>query len=146
MKNDKLIKIIFNLKDNWHGYLTESLWGKFFSENTYTIDNIPFFTNDVSCGDVVKVIDDGKQYIFDSVIKRNGHSTYRVVIKKNAPDSNVLDLLNNLKSLGCHYEKGLNGMYTIDIEKDVDVKKVYEILESGEKINYWDFEEGNFQH
>jgi len=146
MKNDKLIKIIFYLKDNWHEYLTESLWGKLLSEDTYTIDNIPFFTLDVSCGDVVKIITKDNQHFFHSLLKRSEHSTYRIVIKNNISDNIVSDLLNNLKLLGCDYEKGVNNMYAIDVGKNVEVKKLYSLLEDGEKKDYWDFEEGCFQH
>ena len=79
--------------------------------------------------------------------KGGGHSTYRVFVEnENAKASKTLDMI---KAMGCDWEKAeINGgeLYAIDIPPEVDIYKVYEILERGQREGDWLFEEGYVGH
>lgn len=146
MTNEHFSKIICNLKDNWHGYQTETLWGKHVGDGMYIIDNIPFFSTEVSLGDTVQVIEKQGVLFLDAVVDRGGHSTYRVVLQKEAREYEALSLLDQMEKFGGDYEKGLDGLFAVDVNSLGNVSAIYDLLEKGEKALVWDFEEGCYQH
>ena len=66
------------------------------------VDNIPFFTRSLSLGDRITVVFVQNEVVFDSVVERGGHSTYRVFLEE--PDEASKSMLDSLKAMGCDWE------------------------------------------
>jgi Domain of unknown function (DUF4265) len=131
----------------WHGSSTETLWAVCVGEGLRKVDNIPFFTFGISLGDIIKTIVDSDGFEeFVSVVKKSGHSTYRLILCGEAIPEDRLQILD---SMGCLYEVGEFGKVTlvsISIPPESDIVEIYKTLEAGASDGVWDFEESNFEH
>ena len=145
-----LVKVRFALppEDRAHGVETESLWAQVTGKGRYRIDNIPFYVYDISLGDVVAGTADGDRIAFERVLKRGGHSTYRVLVKDEMgfESSPFREGWRELEKHGCSYEVARRRWIAIDIPPSADVFAVYRILEDGENRAVWTFEEGHCGH
>lgn len=81
-ETDELQRVIFELPpSDWHAYGTEGIWARRITYDTYRLDNIPFFVDDVSVNDVVRVIPSDEQLLVAEVVARGGHSTCRIALQ-----------------------------------------------------------------
>ena len=133
-------KIYFTI-DNIH----ESLWGKRYDDPYFQVQSIPFYLKGISYNDIISVQIINGMYNFDKVISVSGHSNYRVYIK-NENDEGFKKYWQPLENIGCSYENANSKLFAIDVPPKTDIDKVYELLETGEKENFWEFEEGNCEH
>ena len=78
--------------------------------------------------------------MFEKVVRRGGHSTYRTF----CADQQAFDHWSKLEELECSYESTGEGLYAVDMPAAVDVAKAYLVLESGLLLGIWDFEEGYY--
>ena len=84
---------------------TESLWGTKVEKLIYRIENVPFYVKGVSFDDLVLVgINDNGEFIFEKVLKKSGHSTYRIYLLKNNQQVNFEKYWKLLEMIGCTYE------------------------------------------
>lgn len=141
-------KVVFKLgNDAWHGYQTEALWAKKVEDDVYQLDNSPFFANDVSYRDVIAVERKDGQLFFQSVKKRSGHSTYRVILNEGLTHHHFTKFWEHILKHGCTYEHGdmlSLPLYTIDVPHNSDIEEVYAWLVEGENEDIWDFEEAHY--
>jgi uncharacterized protein DUF4265 len=153
MNNRKEILVRIQLEpDAWHGTTSEGIWATLVQpvgdKAIVEVDNIPFYSENLSLGDKICIFrrDDG-MILLDSIVERGGHSTYRILVKnKNIEAAHLLDLL---KAMRCDWEKtkfNEGDLYALDIPPEVDIDEVYEILEKGLKNGSWLFEEGYVGH
>jgi hypothetical protein len=136
------VKVLFHLEKDEDGYPpedVESLWGFLRSEGV-ELDNIPFFAKGVALGDVVKVQeapDGGLE--FDSVARRGGHSTYRILLlKKHAEDPR--HTMDELINLGLSVEEDA-GLLAVDVPPEVSLASIREYLFEGIDSGRWEVEE-----
>ncbi|MDR4460535.1 MAG: DUF4265 domain-containing protein [Nitrospirales bacterium] len=144
----ELCKLRLNLEpDSWHGYGSETLWVQRIGEGRFRIRNSPFFAFGISAEDIV-FGEKGSDGILSEkgISLRGGHSTYRVILREGISEANVQKCWEPLELLGCTYEEGPLKLRSIDVPQNLDVYKVYELLEKGEKNNIWYFEEGHCGH
>lgn len=145
-----LVKVRFTLppEDRSQGVEAESLWAEVVNEGRFRIDNIPFYAYEISLGDIITGEPDGDRIAFGRVLKRSGHSTYRVLVKdeKGFESTSFLKLWHQLERLGCSYEVAKRRWIAIDVPPSTDVFAVYRILEDGENTGVWSFEEGHCGH
>jgi len=144
-----LVKVVFELGDDWHGFSSESVWAEKVSNNRCKLKNSPFYVKDVSLEDVIFVNKKSEgHFLFESISLRGGHSTYRIVISKSTSEEYFEKYWNPLKQLGCSYEAvdNIYSVLAVDVPSNVDIYEVYERLSEGEKVNVWDFEEGHCGH
>ena len=85
----KRVKVLFRLEKDEDGYPpveVESLWGIVRLDGVEP-DNTPFFARGVALGDIVNLrkASDGALE-FESVARRGGHSTYRILVLKKHPE------------------------------------------------------------
>ncbi len=83
----------------------EQLWVRRINsgENNFEICCIPFFLYNLSLGDKVRTkARHGKKYIFQEVIERSGHQTFRIWFNKK--DEDRFQIINELKEMGCLLE------------------------------------------
>jgi hypothetical protein len=147
MPDDQLVRIVFPLDaEQSGGILTERLWAKPVSRDTYVLDNSPFYVYGISYKDIVRAECKRGEILFREVASRGGHSTYRLKLPPGKLHSYFLDLWSPLKQFGCTYEgaSGDSRRYSVDIPPLVAVRRVYEILNDLEQSGICEFEEGYY--
>ena len=113
----------------------------------YVLDNSPFYTFGISYCDEFKAKSNDGELIFDSIVARSGHSTYRIKLPLNKEHNYFLEHWTLLADLGCSYEgSSVNKkrLYSIDMPPNVDVFQAYKIMEDLENKGVWEFEEGHY--
>lgn len=135
-------------QDDWHGYSTESVWVSKASKGKYRVENIPFFAKGLSFRDMISVREIDGQLVFDKRLVSAKGSTYRIIPAKGVSKDVLNQHLTALNAVGCAYEHGDFGfdLYALNVPADVDVHKVYALLEDGKHRQVWDFEEGDCSH
>ena|SRR2546421_625418 len=143
--NQVRVRFDLNPKDG-HGYETERLWAERRGHNNFRIMNSPFFAFGISPDDIVKAKGEGDEYQFQEVVKRGGHSTYRIFLQGNRTvrDSQFEEYWSELANLGCACENANDRLIAVDVPPGVDVAKVYRVLEKGEAEGIWAFEEAHY--
>jgi hypothetical protein len=135
------VKIAFRLEN-----IVETMWASVLNDGTYEIDNSPFEAYEISYQDVVAAHMQDGRLVFDRVVRRGGHSTYRVKLNSGAEHDVFLKYWPQLALLGCTFE-GANGhrrLYSIDVPQISAVPDVYGYLQSIEDIGAWEFEEAHY--
>jgi Domain of unknown function (DUF4265) len=125
----------------------ENLHAKRISEDVYELDNSPFYVYDISFKDKFSIKIAQDRILFNEIISRSGHSTYRIKILSGKLHDDFLEFFDDLKKIGCSFEgsnKSEELLYSIDVPSSADIKKVYDILEKKEKDGFWQFEEAHF--
>jgi len=150
----KLIRIYFYIpRRTWgdapyppvHG---EKLWAEQIDNDTYRIDNVPLYVLDVNNRDVVKGLPDSStgEVVFQEVLRRGGHSTFRVVMyegEENAKAAN--QLIEFLKDTWCcKVERDANGVIAIDVPpvSEDSARAIRGIIEGGVDEDVWARETG----
>jgi len=142
-----LVKIAFHVK-NSEGRLesVELLWAARQDDGTYVLDNSPFDAYDVSFKDQVSAKYEDGMLVFQDVVKRGGHSTYRVKLNRGASHDEFLRYWPPLALLGCTYEGAgrERRLYSIDVPRSSAVQRVYEYLKEIKEKGVWEFEEAHY--
>jgi len=145
-----LVKVVFNLEDDWHGFETETVWAESLSKDRCKLKNSPFYAKGVSFQDVVHVSHEQQSdaFVFEYVSIAAGHSTYRIIVSRNTPLELFDKYWKPIQALGCSYEatKDLYSILAVDVPNKVDIHELYRLLEKGEDNEVWDFEEGHCGH
>jgi hypothetical protein len=140
-------QVIIDIDSEWHGNTTETLWvSPWFKEDSYQIRNIPFYTKAVSLDDIIQVKDINGLKYFKGILKKSGHSTYRIFLNEKVTEEMFKSFWVPLEEIGCSYEKAYNRFYSIDIPFETDIYNAYSFLQNGEINEIWEFEEGNLNH
>lgn len=130
--------------------------GKIFHERMYALpmggslfclDNSPFHFYGVSFGDIVFAPPVDGVATYKRTVSRRGHSTYRVKLARGRNHDDFLARWAAFRSLGCSFEGSSmdsTRLYAIDVPPRTDIRDVYRLLEVGEKIGDWVFEEASY--
>lgn len=142
-KGEKLVKVGFKLpKSDWHSHTVEWLWAEPLSNNLYRLRNSPFYAHGYSFLDVVEGTTTEEGIYIVKNIKPSNHSTYRIAFYNDKiPQIDYLKYIDELLKSGCNYESH-DYLFTIDVPPQVDIKKIYKIMEKKEKEEIWGFQEG----
>ena len=117
----------------WPPYDVETLWAEKCGDNAFRILNTPFFSNDVSYGDIVAVTPTpGDMAAFHSVIERSHHCTVRVILLDLASRSLAEQALDEVQALGCSMEAGDNTV-AVDVPPNVKLSDVLKKLDDAVK-------------
>ncbi len=141
---DNQIKVLFVQQSN-DSYETESLWCTRKGGN-YLIDNIPFIAKRIALRDTIKVEFDTDEnvYYFDDFVEVSGNSTIRVYVNS---ESSIEDIRKVLSDLGCESEVFLGRrIIAINVPYNIDYTPVKRILDEGEKVGEWTYEESCLAH
>lgn len=138
------VKVLFRLEKDEDGYPpedVESLWGVLRRDGV-ELDNIPFFAKGVAVGDMVKVQEapDGALE-FEAVVRRGGHSTYRILLLKKRSEDPKLTM-DELINLGLSVEEDA-GLLAVDVPPDVPLVAIREYLFEGIDSGRWEVEEAH---
>jgi hypothetical protein len=142
--NEAASKILFYLSRDADGYPpveVESMWA-IQRNDGYELDNIPFYAKGVALGDVVEVDPDADgALVYRNVVRRGGHSTYRVLLLAPAPDDPG-KTVNDLRAIGFEVEYDLPQLLAIDIPPTISLEEVENALLEGVDQGRWELEEG----
>ncbi|UVM48171.1 DUF4265 domain-containing protein [Pseudomonas sp. B21-015] len=135
-------KIVFELTPDEEDYppvSAESIWGIYQGNDTYEIDNTPYYVYGVSKGDRVQVQSDGNERIAIRVVKQGGHSTIRVFASDIEEKSKLIAKLQQFGAF-CSSSQELS-LFAVDIPEGCDFLAIDGYLSSiadGENIAYED--------
>ena len=133
MKKDKHIKVLFHLEQDEDGYppfSIEGLWCKKASNDTYIVDNVPFYTYGISLGDEICVTEEDGEYHFQSIVNPSGNSTLRVHFN----DKRMQMVRDKLLDMGCKVEiSNLSSFVSINVPQEVSLKVVEDVLTNMQK-------------
>ena len=124
----------------------ETLWAYSLGEDTYKLDNSPFFAYGISYQDEViakpKNIGDIPEFI--KINRKSGNKTIRVSVDLESKKERVDEIIiNELISLGCSVE-GANKKYlSINIPNNIKLEIVVEYLE--EKKQLWEYADPTYE-
>jgi hypothetical protein len=153
MNSSDMVKVRLRVEElnSWHGHKQEGVWVKLIKaladKAIVEVCNIPFFSNVISMGDRIAVGLYDDEVVFQSVVERGGHSTYRIFI--GSPRSFDLERLSILKKLGCDWERsewGGGDLYAVDIPPESDFDEVYGVLKQGKLDGIWICDQGYVNH
>ncbi|HHK6020873.1 TPA: DUF4265 domain-containing protein [Neisseria subflava] len=121
-------KIFFKLiiEDNYPPVSEESIWGVDLGNNLFKINNIPFYSKDVSFDDTVSVVDIDGVLHYKKTIKSSGNSTIRIIFFDG---KEIEDCINAIQKMGCDYEKFSSTFIAINIPITTNLEIVLDYLE-----------------
>jgi hypothetical protein len=125
---------------------TETVWAEPMGSNRYRLMNVPFIAFGLSIGDVVTAKGHRGPPIFEAVVKRGGHSTYRIARQDGVSDDQLALLLRELRDLGCGVERFTPRTYGVDVPPKSDIYATYRWLEEGMARGTWWFDEVHVGH
>jgi hypothetical protein len=141
--SDDRVKVLFRLEKDEDGYPpveVESLWGIRRSDGI-ELDNIPFFAKGVALGDIVESTTAGDGALeFESVVRRGGHSTFRILLLKKHP-ADPRRTMDELIAKGLSVEEDA-GLLAVDVPPDVPLGPIRDYLFDGIDSGRWEVEEG----
>lgn len=124
---------------DWEGLLSIPL-----GEGKYRIDNVPFYTDLISLGDVVAASNVEGRLVFERLLSAGGHSTIRVVVFDAAT---VPRFRSELVSLGCSTElSNIPTLFAVDVPAEVDYAAVVALLDGYFTAGVLDYEESSIRH
>lgn len=122
----------------------ETIYAKLVDEKQmyYQLENIPFFVQGFSFGDIVKVeqCDDFLKVLH--LVKESGNGTLNIIFLDPKNEIYKKGILGNIEELGCGYEgieNVVKGYYTVNIPENKNYENLISLLEK-EKNNI-DFRE-----
>lgn len=141
---DDYVKIFFRLVRDEDGYPpveVESMWAISRPEG-YELDSIPFYARGIALGDIVqtKTAPDGGLE-FDRVVRRGGHSTYRIWLRDPRPDDPQFTI-DELRGRGLAVESPFPYLLAADVPPAVPLEDAEAFLFTGEDSNRWGLQEG----
>ena len=140
-------KILFKLVQDEDGYPPndyESLWALPSENSNYEIDNIPFFVQGISCGDLVEADKVNDELWFRSVVKKSSNSTLRIIC---FDITKVAEVRKHLSSLGCSSELShIEGLFAVDVPESCDYSTIQKYLDQKEQEDILEYEEASIRH
>lgn len=146
----RYVRIQFVLQRDECGYPpadSEVLWALTEAGLGYKLDNIPFYAQGISFGDIVEADPVPKGPLrFARVVVHSRHSTIRVSLTDECPDKRPLDLRteelrSELHALGCGTELSHDGFFSVDVPPSAPLESVRDALSRGLAAGLWAYEE-----
>jgi hypothetical protein len=142
-----LEKVTVQLKKaDWHDHATETMWARPIGKDRFQLQNVPFYAYGVSYDDVVEAVNTGDQNLVRSVVKRGGHSTYRIFVTNDSALKRFQEFWAPIERCGCTVERATERLFGVDVPPEADIHQVYDLLQAGENASVWDFEEAHVGH
>jgi hypothetical protein len=132
--------------DDASGGDSESVWADPGQNETFVLKNIPIFAKGLSYGDTVRARTRDGILVFEEVVRRGGHSTYRVYAKSDRKSPAVLDVLRSLEKMHCDIEPATDKIVGVDVPPEADIYAVYRVLDEAEQAGILEFQEGHCGH
>ena len=142
-----LVKIKIPLPPNDpSGGEAEWVWAEPEGNNLFALKNVPTFVKGLSYGDVVKTRNEEGVPVFQDVVRRGGHSTYRIYARSDRKNPEVVKVIWTLEGMHCEMENATDKIVGVDVLPEADIYAVYDVLEDAENAGLLEFEEGHCGH
>ena len=144
LKVIKMKKLFLNLEviDGYPPVSMESIWAEVTEEGYLKINNIPFYSKEISFGDIVSGIQTEENYLlYDKTIIHSKNSTLRIIFF-NENQKFKDKILTKLKDLGCEFEAFNVNFYAINIPIQVDIEEIYIFLDEFVETDDLDYDTG----
>jgi hypothetical protein len=99
----------------------ETLWAEEVSDGRYRLLNTPFFAFGYSWGDIVRCAPQGGRLRVVSIERDSGNATIRIYFATDADSASVQYVLDELRSVGCSYERGAGGLVAVNVPPHMEV-------------------------
>lgn len=109
------------------------MWARPLGSMLYVLENIPFYAYELSCGDTVVGEPTEEGIVVRGLERRGGHSTYRLFLTEGVTIETFLERWATLQQMGCVFERATDRLFAIDVSARVDIYRVYDLLEHGER-------------
>jgi hypothetical protein len=116
----------------------EQLWARRIENNRFEVCCIPFFVHDLALGDEVETDDND---IIHSLLKRSGHSTFRVWLKDSLQTTRD-EISQMIRENGLQSEWSSDNLVAIDAANDERAQKIADFLIKQEKAGRLTYETG----
>jgi len=136
------VKILFEFDGGKLGSKeVESMWA-IPTENGFSIDNIPFYAQELALGDVIAASPDADGMLrFDRLVVTSNHSTVRLWFDEGSVDQ-VPRIRQELRDLGCSSElSNLPRLVAVDIPPTVPYVHIRNVLDRYEQAGLVEYEE-----
>ena len=137
-------KLFLNLEviDGYPPVSMESIWAEETEEGYLKINNIPFYSKEISLGDIVSGIQTEENYLlYDKTIIHSKNSTLRIVFF-NENQKFKDKILAKLIDLGCESEAFNANFHAINIPIQVDIEEIYLFLDEYVGTDDLDYDTG----
>jgi hypothetical protein len=114
----KQIKVRFNLQGNLAS--GETMWAEQVGEDLYRILNIPFYAIGYAAGDIVRCITHNEWPEVVGMEHDSGNGTIRIYFA-NSESPEAQEVLNELVSVGCEYERASSKLVAVSIPPTMEV-------------------------
>ncbi|EGY01115.1 hypothetical protein AZA_88961 [Nitrospirillum viridazoti Y2] len=130
---------------DWHGVAMEHVWATPLGDDLYVLENSPGCAYGVSYRDIVVAQPEDGLLLFQRVHTHQGHSTYRIRLAQEAALPDFQRHWQAIGALGCTFEGEVGGRaYTVDVPPATDVQTAYALMQHGEELGIWLFEESHY--
>jgi hypothetical protein len=144
---ENLVKIKLPLPPNDpSGGEAEWVWAEPEGNNMYVLKNVPTFVKGLSYGDVVKTRIEDDVPVFEDVVRRGGHSTYRIYANSDRRTPEVMKVIQTLEKMHSEMENATDKIVNVDVLPEADIYAVYQVLDDAERAGILQFEEGHCGH
>jgi len=106
----------------------------------YQLNNIPFFVRDLALNDVVAASKKEHLLIFDHVVSRSGHSTFRILLYEEKLRT-AAEVMQKVRELGGQAEVTLDRLVAIDAPPDNE-SVIWAYLKVGQTRGDWGLQVG----
>jgi len=141
-----LVQIAFPIPPDDGGGM-ESLWAVPLDEPfEFRLANTPLWVPAIGNDDVVSARVSEGRLLFDRVVRRGGHSTYRVALRPDAPAARVRELMDRIEQTNSSVEGTSPRFFAVDVPPQSDIYSLFEVLQEGLDDGAWWFDEMHVGH
>jgi hypothetical protein len=124
----------------WPPCESEGIWAFALGDGLFRVDNVPFYAYGVNIDDIVRAEERGADVpVVAEVVRRSGHSTYRIWMEDEAASNEMLAIL---KQGGCYIERADEQLAAIDIPPGPDAELLRRLIFAAREEGVWDVDEG----
>ena len=99
----------------------ETLWAEPAGQNLYRLANCPFYAYGLAEGDLVCCVERDGWPTVAAVQESGGNYTIRIYFAQNAENSNVEEVLRELTSVGCTFERASPQLVAITVPEVMEI-------------------------
>lgn len=126
------VKVIFPLDPDGTGIDVESPWAAPLGHDLYRLENIPFFYDGISLGDIFEArpAPGDPRPRLTRITKKSGNRTVRILVDVPRNDSvETMAVIKSLQELGCGIEGDGHKFFVLNVPPGVELDLVCQFLE-----------------
>ena len=129
-----VVDVLFPIVEDeqWPPYPAETIDAVLIAHDLAEVQGVPWFVNNISRGDIVRVRHDGIGYVGGPVISGGGHSTIHVMATTEAE---LAPIVEGLTALGATALSGLTPpMLAVDVAECIPLAEILDLLANAESL------------